>query len=98
MEVIHPNDDLPLPDEFPPPHSEDGGEPDGEAGVDTSPNAEVNSDSQSPTLSPNLLKMLKAAESRWTPQSGEGAGGEASDTAAGEPAPEAPKTDLVRFF
>ncbi len=79
-------EDRPLPDEYPEPHIEDRAELNGEAG-------EESTKDQSVKCSPNLLQMLKAAESRWTPQGHDKDGAEASET--GGLVTEALKTDMV---
>lgn len=86
-------EDRPLPDEYPEPHMEDTAELNGEAGEDASAATEESAKDQSVKCSPNLLLMLKAAESRWTPQGRDSDGAEASETA--ELVAEALKTDMV---
>lgn len=75
-------EDLPLPDDYPEPHMEDKAVLNGEAEGDKD---------QVVKCSPNLLQMLKAAESRWTPQDRDRAG----VSGTGEPVTEALKTDMV---
>lgn len=88
-------EDLPLPDEYPEPHTEEGRagmneEAEEDASVTTTGDSTKD---QSEKCSPNLLQMLKAAESRWTPQGRDRDGEEASET--GELVAEAQRTDMV---
>lgn len=88
-------EDLPLPDEYPEPHMEEGRvgmneEAEEDASVTTT--GESTKD-QFEKCSPNLLQMLKAAESRWTPQGRDRDGAEVSET--GELVAEARRTDMV---
>lgn len=88
-------EDLPLPDEYPEPHMEEGRagmneEAEEDASVTTT--GESTKD-QSEKCSPNLLQMLKAAESRWTPQGRDRDGTEASETV--ELVAEARRADMV---
>lgn len=86
-------EDLPLPDEYPEPHTEEKVVLKAEAEEDVSaPAAEKSAKDQPTKGSPNLLQMLKAAESRWTPQ-GQDRNREESET--GELVAEARKTDMV---
>ncbi|KAK5928207.1 hypothetical protein CgunFtcFv8_013286 [Champsocephalus gunnari] len=73
---------LPLPDEYPEPCED----------VVNGDEEEENNKDQSVKCSPNLLQMLKAAESRRTPQSWDRDREEASGTEETE----AQKTDMVR--
>ncbi|XP_041794069.1 S-adenosylhomocysteine hydrolase-like protein 1 isoform X2 [Chelmon rostratus] len=85
-------EDLPLPDEYPEPHTEEKVVLKAEAEEDVSaPAAEKSAKDQPTKGSPNLLQMLKAAESRWTPQ-GQDRNREESET--GELVAEARKTDM----
>lgn len=77
-------EDLTLPDEYPPPHTE----LDGAA-------TEENSKDQEVKCSPNVLQMLKAAESRCTPQGQDKEGEEVTEDGKGELITEALKTDMV---
>ncbi len=89
--------DLPLPDEYPKPYTEDTDGLNGEAGEDapaTTTTKESPKD-QAAKGYPKLLQMLKAAESRWTPQGRDRDGAEASESETGEPVAEARKTDMV---
>ncbi|KAG7999814.1 Adenosylhomocysteinase 3 [Nibea albiflora] len=64
-----PFDNQPLPDEYPEPHTENSAVLNGEAGEDTSAvTTEESAKDQSVKISPNLLEMLKAAESRRAAQ------------------------------
>ncbi|KAF7661051.1 hypothetical protein LDENG_00269070 [Lucifuga dentata] len=91
-------EDLRLP-ELP---SEDGDGLDREAEVDISLTTEENPKGLSLQCSPNLLKMLKAAESRWTqqcePQSRDTDGGDTSEGGTEELVTEAQKTDMQIQF
>ncbi|XP_076589059.1 S-adenosylhomocysteine hydrolase-like protein 1 [Chaetodon auriga] len=89
-------EDLPLPDEYPEPHTEERVAVNGEAEEDVSASAAEDSTKDQPAkCSPNLLLMLKAAESRWTPQSQDRDG---EESGAGELVAEAPKTDMQIQF
>ncbi|XP_062276189.1 S-adenosylhomocysteine hydrolase-like protein 1 isoform X1 [Scomber scombrus] len=74
---------LTLTDEYPPPHTELDG-----------PATEENSKYQEVKCSPNVLQMLKAAESRCTPQSQDKEGEEMTEDGKGELVTEALKTDM----
>ncbi|XP_069018583.1 S-adenosylhomocysteine hydrolase-like protein 1 isoform X1 [Embiotoca jacksoni] len=89
---------LALPDEYPEPHQEDRAEISGEAGEDVCAAPEASTKDQPVKGSPNLLQMLKAAESRWTPQGLDRDGAETSETGTGELIAEALKTDMPRQF
>lgn len=88
-----PWEDLPLPDYYPEPHIEDGAVVNGDAEGDAPGTTEESTKDQALKCSPNLMQMLKAAESRWTPQGRDGDGAEASGTE--ELVTEAMKTDMV---
>ncbi|XP_068579020.1 S-adenosylhomocysteine hydrolase-like protein 1 isoform X2 [Cebidichthys violaceus] len=77
-------EDMPLPDEYPEPHVVNGMA------------EEENTKHQSVKCSPNLLQMLKAAESRRTPQGRDRDGAEVSGTE--ELVTEALKTDMQIQF
>ncbi|XP_028263373.1 S-adenosylhomocysteine hydrolase-like protein 1 isoform X1 [Parambassis ranga] len=77
-----PWEDLFLPDEYPDPHMENEGQL----------NEDTEGEKDLASCSPNLLQMLKAAETRWTPQSRDKA--EASEAGAGKLVTEALKTDM----
>ncbi|KAM9854989.1 S-adenosylhomocysteine hydrolase-like protein 1 isoform 2-T2 [Aulostomus maculatus] len=81
------------PDEYPEPHTEIGAEQGVETGEDTpAATEEVTKDQKS---SPNLLlQMLKAAESRWTPQGQDREGEDVSDVGTEQVVTEALKTDM----
>ncbi|KAL7403256.1 hypothetical protein ABVT39_026965 [Epinephelus coioides] len=81
-------EELPLPDEYPDPHME------GEAVVDGE--AEEGSTKQLVKCSPKLLQMLKAAESRKTPQGQDK--DEAEESGTGGLVSEALKTDMQIQF
>eukprot|EP00064_Thunnus_orientalis_P012607 superscaffoldBa00001954_g12642 len=83
-------EDLTLPDEYPPPLTE----LDGEAGQDVSAATEENSKDQEVKCSPNVLQMLKAAESRRTPQGQDREGEEVTEAGTEELVTEALKTDM----
>lgn len=86
-------EDLPLPDEYPEPHMENKAALNREEEEDASATTtEEGVKDQSAKCSPNLLQMLKAAESKWTPQ-GQHEDGAESET--GEQVTEAWKTDMV---
>ncbi|XP_069557938.1 S-adenosylhomocysteine hydrolase-like protein 1 isoform X1 [Brachyistius frenatus] len=89
---------LALPDEYPEPHQEDRAEISGEAGEDVCAAPEASTKDQPVKGSPNLLQMLKAAESRWTPQGPGRDGAETSEAGTGELIAEALKTDMPRQF
>lgn len=84
-------EDMPLPDEYPEPHTED------KAVVNEVAEREVpeTAADQSEKGSPNLLQMLKAAENRWTPQGRYRDGPQESQSETGEPVVEAQRTDMV---
>ncbi|XP_030281938.1 S-adenosylhomocysteine hydrolase-like protein 1 isoform X2 [Sparus aurata] len=85
-------EDLPLPDEYPEPHMENKAALNREEEEDASAaTTEEGVKDQSAKCSPNLLQMLKAAESKWTPQ-GQHEDGAESET--GEQVTEARKTDM----
>lgn len=88
-------DDLPLPVDYPEPHMEDREKLSGEAAVggEASGTREESTKDQGAKCSPNLLEMLKAAESRCAAQGQGRDGAEASET--GEMVTEALKTDMV---
>lgn len=88
-------EDLALPDEFPEP-CVDGDR--AEVGEDEGEDAhagEEGSKGMTRKRSPKLLEMLRAAESRWTPQSRDGEKAEPSETGTKEPVTEALKTNMV---
>uniref|UniRef100_A0AAQ5YQE1 S-adenosyl-L-homocysteine hydrolase NAD binding domain-containing protein n=1 Tax=Amphiprion ocellaris TaxID=80972 RepID=A0AAQ5YQE1_AMPOC len=87
-------EDLSQPDDSPEPHVEDRDELNGEPGEDESTAAEENTKDQQDKSSPDLLQMLKAAESRWTPQDQDGDGPEAPRAGTDELVTEALKTDM----
>ncbi|XP_075998512.1 S-adenosylhomocysteine hydrolase-like protein 1 isoform X2 [Genypterus blacodes] len=95
-------EDLPEPDETPQLHPESGGEPDGEEEVDAPLCTEEKPQTMSLPCSPDLMKMLQAAESRWReqgqPQSGDKEGGDESHAGKEEPVTEALKTDMQIQF
>lgn len=81
-------------DENSEPQTEDRAATDEEAGEDASTTTGGESTKeQAEKCSPNLLQMLKAAESRWTHQGRDRDKVEASET--GELVAEAQKTDMV---
>lgn len=79
---------MPLSEDYPGPHMENGAAPNGEAERDVPGPTD-----QAGKCGPNLLQMLKAAESRWTCQGRDGDGADTSWT--GELVTEALKTDMV---
>lgn len=81
-------ENLPLPDEYPEPHQDDKAVLNGDSPVNT---AGENTRDRSEKGSPDLLQMLKAAESRWTPHARDRDGPEASR----ELVAEAQRTDMV---
>ncbi|XP_044048869.1 S-adenosylhomocysteine hydrolase-like protein 1 isoform X4 [Siniperca chuatsi] len=85
----------PLPDEFPKPHMEDRAVLNGEAVEDASATREESTKDQSVKCNPNLLQMLKAAESRWTPQ---GRDRDDAEAETGELVTEALKTNMQIQF
>lgn len=87
-------DELPLPDQFPEPHTEgSNGARLGEVGGSpTTGDAGGRPRDHPPPLSPNLLQMLKAAEGRRTHH---GRDGEVGEAAGAELAGEAQRTDMV---
>lgn len=84
-------EDLTLPDEYPQPHTELNGK----AGQDVAAATKERSKDPAVKCSPNLLQMLKAAESRWTPQGQDREGAEVTEAGTGELVTEALKTDMV---
>lgn len=86
-------EDLPLPDEFPEPHTEDRTAADEVArdGAFTTTITGESTKVQSEQCSPNLLEMLKAAESRWAPRDKN----RTSEPVTEELVAEAQKTDMV---
>lgn len=85
-------EDCSLPDEYPEPQMEDGAVLNGEADEGASATREETITDQSVKCSPNLLQILKAAESRWTPR---GRDSNASEAETGELVTEALKTGMV---
>lgn len=85
------SEELALPDEYPPPHTELNGK----EGQDVSAATEEKSKDQEVKCSPNVLQMLKAAESRSTPQGQDREGEEVTENGKGELVTEALKTDMV---
>lgn len=81
-------ENLPLPDEYPEPHQDDKAALNGDGPVNTTGES---SKDRSEKGSPDVLQMLKAAESRWTPHARDGDSPEASR----EPVAEAQRTDMV---
>lgn len=89
-------DDQPLPDVYPEPHTENSAVLNGEAEEDTSAvTTEESTKDQSVKSSPNLLEMLKAAESRRALQDQDMAKAEPSETETEEMVTEGRKTDMV---
>lgn len=86
-------DDQPLPDVYPEPHTENSAVLNGEAEEDTS--AVTTEESTKEKSSPNLLEMLKAAESRRALQDQDMAKAEPSETETEEMVTEGRKTDMV---
>lgn len=84
-------EDMPLPDEYPEPHTEDKAAVNEEAEREASETAA----DQSEKGSPNLLQMLKAAENRRTPQGRYRDGLQESQSETGGPVVEAQRTDMV---
>lgn len=86
--------DLPLPDQFPEPHTEgcDGPQWGTLGGTSTSENTEESAKNHPHQCSPNLLLMLKAAESWRMPP---GRDREREETARPELLGEAQRTDMV---
>lgn len=86
--------DLPLPDQFPEPHTEgcDGPHWGKLGGTSTSKNTEQSAKNHPHECSPNLLLMLKAAESWRMPH---GRDREREETARPELLGEAQRTDMV---
>lgn len=84
-------EDMPLPDEYPEPHTDDKAVVNEVAEREASETAA----DQSEKGSPNLLQMLKAAENRWTPQGRDKDGPQESQPETGEPVVEAQRTDMV---
>ncbi|XP_010755352.3 S-adenosylhomocysteine hydrolase-like protein 1 isoform X2 [Larimichthys crocea] len=88
-------DDQPLPDVYPEPHTENSAVLNGEAEEDTSAvTTEESTKDQSVKSSPNLLEMLKAAESRRALQDQDMAKAEPSETETEEMVTEGRKTDM----
>ncbi|TMS05169.1 Putative adenosylhomocysteinase 3 [Larimichthys crocea] len=85
-------DDQPLPDVYPEPHTENSAVLNGEAEEDTS--AVTTEESTKEKSSPNLLEMLKAAESRRALQDQDMAKAEPSETETEEMVTEGRKTDM----
>lgn len=79
-------EDLPLPDDLPEPHTEDRSELN---------EGKEEGASQSMKCSPDLLRMLKAAESRRAALSRDREEAQASQPETEEPVIEALKTDMV---
>ncbi|XP_038562965.1 S-adenosylhomocysteine hydrolase-like protein 1 isoform X3 [Micropterus salmoides] len=88
-------EDCSLPDEYPEPQMEDGAVLNGEADEGASATREETITDQSVKCSPNLLQILKAAESRWTPR---GRDSNASEAETGELVTEALKTGMQIQF
>ncbi|XP_034541767.1 S-adenosylhomocysteine hydrolase-like protein 1 [Notolabrus celidotus] len=86
-------EDLSLPDEFPEPHTDHRSKLNEEEEERASPNKD-----QSVKCSPDLLRMLKAAESRRAALGRDRDGAEASQSETGELVAEALKTDMKIQF
>ncbi|KAI3371429.1 hypothetical protein L3Q82_024030 [Scortum barcoo] len=89
-------EDKPLPDEYPELYVEKRVELNGKDGEDASAATEESNKHQFVKCSPNLLQMLKAAESRCTPQGHNRDGAETSEIA--QPVTEALKTNMQIQF
>lgn len=81
-------ENLPLPDEYPEPHQDDKAVLNGDSPANTTGES---TEDRSEKGSPDVLQMLKAAESKWTPHAQDTDGPEASR----ELVAEAQRTDMV---
>lgn len=88
-------EDLTLPDAYPPPCTEDRAELNEKSGEKVSAAREESSQIPEVKSSPNLLQMLKAAESRWTPHGQDREDTVESKVVTEDVITEAVKTDMV---
>lgn len=89
-------EDLAFPEEIPEPFTEGRAEQEDEEEEDTAANdSEEDVEEGAVKCRPKLLRMLEAAESRWTPQTRDRRRGEPSETGLKDSEEEAVKTNMV---